>query len=165
MFSVGARAGPAPRPGRGWQWPLRPGPSVVRPFAVGPYRWSAGHRGVDLTPAGRAPSAPTTGPTTGGPTVVAAAAGVVRFAGVVAGRPVVSVDHGSGVVTTYEPVRPTVVAGAPVRAGQAIGALAPDGSHCAPAWCLHWGAIVHGSYVDPLTLLRPRDPPILLPLP
>jgi hypothetical protein len=30
--------------------------------------------------------------------------------------------------------------------------------------CLHWGAIVNGVYVDPLSLVRPREPPVLLPV-
>jgi murein DD-endopeptidase MepM/ murein hydrolase activator NlpD len=127
---------------------------VVRAFDVGPFRWSPGHRGVDLAPAAGAQGVP----------VLSAGPGVVRFAGVVAGRGVVSVDHGSGVRTTYEPVTAGVRAGALVTAGQPLGALA-DGGHCAPAACLHWGAIVDDRYVDPLTLLRPREPPVLLPVP
>ncbi len=96
--------------------------------------------------------------------MLAAGPGVVRFAGVVAGRGVVSVDHGSGIRTTYEPVTAGVRAGAVVAAGQPLGTLAAGG-HCTPDACLHWGAIVDDRYVDPLTLLRPREPPVLLPVP
>jgi murein DD-endopeptidase MepM/ murein hydrolase activator NlpD len=140
----------APRPGTGWTWPLSPAPAVVRRFDVGPFPWSPGHRGVDLVPSGDA-------------TVRAAGPGVVRFAGVVAGRGVVSVDHGSGLRTTYEPVDATVARGARVAAGQPLGTLSGAG-HCAGTPCLHWGALLDDRYVDPLGLLRPREPPVLLPV-
>ncbi len=140
---------PVPRSGRAFTWPLRPAPAVVRRFAVGPHRWSPGHRGVDLAGATHAP-------------VLAAGAGVVSFAGAVAGRGVVSVRHAGGLRTTYEPVSSTVTAGDPVRAGDVLGALAPGG-HC-PRACLHWGALRGDVYLDPLTLLRPPGPVVLLPL-
>jgi murein DD-endopeptidase MepM/ murein hydrolase activator NlpD len=90
-----------------------------------------------------------------GSPVLAAADGVVAFAGSVAGRPVVSVDHADGIRTTYEPVTPAVSAGERVRAGAVLGVLEPTGSHCAPGSCLHWGARRGPvAYVDPLGLLR-----------
>ncbi len=135
-------------------WPLHPRPAVAATFRVGPHRWSGGHRGVDLVAAGGAEGVP----------VLAAGPGSVRFAGMVVGRGVVSIDHGSGLRTTYEPVTATVRAGQLVRAGQVIGFFAGARSHCAAVACLHWGALVGERYIDPLTLLRPRDPPILLPL-
>ena len=46
--------------------------------------------------------------------VLAAGDGVVVFAGMVAGRPVVSIDHADGLRTTYEPVAPAV-GGGPAR--------------------------------------------------
>jgi len=146
--------GTAPRPGHGWRWPLNPAPQVGRRFDIGPLPWSPGHRGVDLLPGAATDAA-----------VLAAGPGVVRFAGVVAGRGVVSLDHGSGVRTTYEPVTASVRAGSVVAAGQVIGVLSPTESHCDPASCLHWGALVDDRYIDPLWLLRPREPPILLPVP
>src|SRR5215212_6863897 len=51
--------------------------------AVPPSPYAAGHRGVDLSGALRAP-------------VLAAGNGIVVFAGMVAGRPVVSIDHAGG---------------------------------------------------------------------
>ena len=54
----------------------------------------------------------------------AAGAGVVVFAGMVAGRPVVSIDHAGGLRTTYEPVDPSVAAGQAVARGSPIGTLA-----------------------------------------
>lgn len=151
--AAAAPPGAAPAPGHGWRWPLAPAPRVLRRFDVGPFPWSPGHRGVDLGPTAAAEGAP----------VLAAGPGVVRFAGPVAGRGVVSVDHGSGIRTTYEPVTAVVRAGEAVAAGQRLGTLAAG--HCTPTACLHWGALVADRYIDPLTLLRPREPPVLLPVP
>jgi murein DD-endopeptidase MepM/ murein hydrolase activator NlpD len=133
-----------------FDWPLSPRPAVLRPFAVGLQRWSPGHRGIDLAAGDGQP-------------VLAAGSGTVRFAGPLAGRGVVVIDHGDGLHTTYEPVRAGVRLGDVVSLGQPLGRLATAGAHCAPT-CLHWGAASAGAYLDPLSLLRGRRPPILLPL-
>jgi murein DD-endopeptidase MepM/ murein hydrolase activator NlpD len=122
---------------------------VLRRFAVGPAPWSPGHRGVDLA---AAPGEP----------VLAAGDGIVTFAGTVAGRGVVAVGHAGGLRTTYEPVTPDVAVDEAVPAGAPLGVVA-QGAHC-PATCLHWGALRGDVYLDPLTLLRPVAPPVLLPL-
>jgi murein DD-endopeptidase MepM/ murein hydrolase activator NlpD len=145
---------PAPlvRPGApaaAFRWPLSPAPEVLRRFAVGPQPWSPGHRGVDLA-AGA------------GQHVLSAGAGTIAFAGLVAGRGVVTVAHAGGLRTTYEPVTSGIGVGRAVAAGDELGVLA-EGNHC-PVTCLHWGALRGDVYVDPLTLLRPPVPPILLPL-
>ncbi len=68
------------------------------------------------------------------------AAGTVAFAGRVAGRGVVSVDHPGGLRTTYEPVAARVSRGDGSRRGTVAGpARAAAPSHCLPATCLHWG--------------------------
>ncbi|WP_299958098.1 M23 family metallopeptidase [uncultured Modestobacter sp.] len=125
-----------------WDWPLAPAHTVTRPFEPPPGPYAAGHRGVDLA-----------GDT--GQQVLAAGAGTVAFAGMVAGRPVVSVDHPNGLRTTYEPVRPGLAAGQPVSRGQPLGVL--DGGHagCPVDACLHWGLRRAEIYLDPLSLLRP----------
>lgn len=107
--------------------------AVVSPFRPGPQAWSAGHRGVDLA---------------GGPgdAVLAAADGVVHFAGRVAGVPSVSIDHGGGLRTTYTPVSPMVAAGEAVRVGQVVGRL--QAGHCTDT-CLHWGLTDGETYFDP----------------
>jgi murein DD-endopeptidase MepM/ murein hydrolase activator NlpD len=123
-----------------WRWPLEGRrPEVVRGFEPPPKPWLAGHRGVDLVPAA-------------GDVVVAAADGVVRFAGVVVDRPVVSISHANGLITTYEPVAPIVSAGQTVAMGQSIGRLLPGHAGCTTA-CLHWGLREGVSYVDPLSLI------------
>lgn len=125
--------------GQAWQWPLPEPERVVRGFAPPAHDWLPGHRGVDL--AGRA-----------GEPVRAAGAGVVGFAGVVAGIGVVTIDHGA-LRTTYQPLRPAVHPGEQVAAGELIGHLVRAGSHCLPAACLHWGLLRGASYLDPLALL------------
>jgi len=123
-----------------WTWPLPGPPEVTRGFEPPPRPWLAGHRGVDL--AGH-PDEP----------VRAAGAGVVAFAGVVAGRGVVSVDHAGGLRTTYEPVQSTVEQGAVVALGQELGTLVPGHPGCPVEACLHWGLRRGTVYLDPLALL------------
>jgi murein DD-endopeptidase MepM/ murein hydrolase activator NlpD len=125
-----------------WIWPLTPVPAVVRAFTPPPLPWLPGHRGVDL--AG-----------TAGQPVRAAGAGVVAFAGVVAGTPVVSVDHASGLRTTYEPVTAVVRAGDVVAVGQPLGMLVAGHPGCPVLTCLHWGLRRGATYLNPLWLVRP----------
>ncbi|MCF6744952.1 M23 family metallopeptidase [Blastococcus sp. KM273128] len=132
----------ASHPESSWSAPLPGGPVVTRPFDPPPHRYGPGHRGVDL-------AAPPGSP------VLAAGNGVVVFAGMVAGRPVVSVDHVGGLRTTYEPVRSSVGAGRPVARGEPLGVLEPGHDGCPVAACLHWGARRGEDYLDPLALLRP----------
>jgi murein DD-endopeptidase MepM/ murein hydrolase activator NlpD len=153
------RAGPAPRtavarPGAvgvvtyvAPASPLR----VVHPFRAPASRYGPGHRGVDLAIGGDL-------------AVVSAGAGVVRFAGSVGGRGVVVVAHADGVTTEYEPVAPSVRVGGVVRTGQLIGHLWGTHQGC-PGPCLHWGARRADDYFDPLTLLTPLGPVVLLPWP
>lgn len=128
----------------GYAAPLSPRPTVVTAYDEPEKRWQPGHRGVDLA----------AGP---GQTVRAAGAGRVRFAGTVAGRPVVSVSHPDGVTTTYEPVEASVDAGDHVSRGEVIGTVMTGHPGCPVPACLHWGAR-RGSgraadYLDPLGLL------------
>jgi murein DD-endopeptidase MepM/ murein hydrolase activator NlpD len=120
-------------------WPLQPEPEVVRGFAPPAVVWGSGHRGVDLL------GSP-------GQAVHAALAGTVSFAGRLAGRGVVVVDHGA-TRTTYEPVTASVDRGATVGRGAEIGSLETAGSHCAPQTCLHWGWKRGEEYLDPLDLV------------
>ncbi|PVZ14491.1 M23 family metallopeptidase [Actinomycetospora cinnamomea] len=160
-----ARSAPAPDPplvvsADAFAWPLagvdgtgapeRAGETgtATRLFDPPPHYYGRGHRGVDL--AGHP-----------GLTVLAAGAGTVVFAGRVAGRGVVSVEHGAGLRTTYEPVTVTVALGAAVRRGDPLGALEPGHRGCPVAACLHWGlrrpsptpAADALQYLDPLLLL------------
>ncbi len=126
------------------QWPLRPAPAVVRGFDGPSPNWNPGHRGVDL--AGR-PGQP----------VYPAGAATVVFAGLLAGRPLVSLAHPGGLHTSYEPVRAVVRVGQRVTAQTVIGELVAGHPGCRAAACLHWGAMwgpaSGADYVDPLGLL------------
>jgi murein DD-endopeptidase MepM/ murein hydrolase activator NlpD len=138
-----AEASPAVRaPAPAWVAPLAGTLDVTRPFERPPGPFAAGHRGVDLGgPAGSA--------------VLAAGDGVVVFAGMVAGRPVVSIDHPDGLRTTYEPVDPAVAAGQHAARGSPIGTLVAGHTGCPREACLHWGLRRGETYLDPMLLLRP----------
>ncbi|KAB2341935.1 M23 family metallopeptidase [Actinomadura rudentiformis] len=124
-----------------WRWPLGPpAPRIVRGFSPPPAPWSSGHRGVDLA---ARPGQP----------VYAAGPGRVSYSGRLAGRGVIAINHGP-VRTTYLPVRSQLPLGRPVEAGAHIGVLEAS-SHCAEP-CLHWGLLRDATYLDPLSLVRPR---------
>ena len=146
LISVLLFGWPVPSP---YAWPVS-SPHVVRAFAPPPEPWLAGHRGVDLAVP---PGAP----------VLSAGPGRVVFAGRVAGRGVVSVDHAGGLRTTYEPVDPAVQVGAAISAGQTLGSLSAGHPGCPAAACLHWGLRRGDAYLDPLALLG-RGRVRLLPL-
>ncbi len=130
-------------------WPLAPVPEVVTGFDPPATAYGAGHRGVDLAGSEGQP-------------VRAAMAGRVVFTGMLAGRPVVAVDHGS-TRTTYEPVASGIPRGRWVDRGERIGRLETVGSHCLPRPCLHWGWRRGEEYLDPLRLVG-AGPVRLLPL-
>jgi murein DD-endopeptidase MepM/ murein hydrolase activator NlpD len=140
----------APRPAPGWHWPLPGHPEVTRRFDPPATPYGPGHRGVDLA---AAPGTP----------VLAAGPGVVAWAGVLAGRGVVSVRHAGGLRTTYEPVSAAVRAGQRVAAGDRLGLLAAGHPGCPRPACLHWGLLRGSVYLDPLTLVG-AGPVRLLPL-
>jgi murein DD-endopeptidase MepM/ murein hydrolase activator NlpD len=125
---------------------------VIRGFKIGPARWSPGHRGVDLATQTGAP-------------VRAPANGTVLFAGMLAGRPVLSIDHGGGLISSFEPVVSQWPKGTAVTRGEVVGILGPKPRHCLPEVCLHWGVRRNGRYINPLTLLPGQlGPAVLLPL-
>ncbi len=147
-------ASPVPSSGgteTGWSWPLAPDPTVLRQFAAPPSPWLPGHRGADLS----------AGPGQG---VLAPADAVVAFSGTVVDRGVLTLDHASGLRTSYEPVSGIVPVGTRVTRGQVVAVLTSQPGHCAPGTCLHWGLRRGSTYLDPLALVVDRGPPVLLPL-
>lgn len=114
----------------------------VRDLLLPARPWLAGHRGLDL------PAAP-------GDLVHTPRAGIVRFAGRVAGVPVVVIGHGP-LRATYQPVNTSRAVGDRIRRGEVLGTMAAAGGHCEQR-CLHWGLRVEGTsppvYLDPRLLL------------
>ena len=100
-----------------------------------------GHRGIDY-------AVPV------GTQVRAAGPGTVAFAGRVAGALAVTIDHGSGLETTY-----TSLARIDVRVGELVDEgryLGTSGSAHDRAG-LHFGMKLNGAYVDPTAYLAPVD--------
>lgn len=131
-----------------WVWPT--GSRIVeRGWEAPADDYAAGHRGIDVAASIGTPA-------------VAVASGTVSFAGSVAGRGVVSIDHGGGLVSTLDSVDPSVSTGDEVDQGSTVGTVSVG--HCpASAPCLHLGARVDGRYVDPLPYLPAAEWPVLLP--
>lgn len=120
-----------------WLWPVQPF-RLERPFVAPPHEYGPGHRGIDLTMLGEN-------------VVRAPAEGVVAFSGQVAGRGILTIDHGGGLVSTLEPVDAVLPAGTPVAAGAEVGSVS-IGGHTAPG-AVHFGVRLDGSYINPLVLL------------
>ncbi|CAN5531629.1 hypothetical protein BH10ACT7_BH10ACT7_05080 [soil metagenome] len=129
-----------------WRWPVDTPHPVVRPYIAPASPYAPGHRGIDIAaPAG---------------TVYAPAGGTVHFAGTVVDRPVLSIRHSGGLLSSYEPVTTSLHAGDGVARGQVIGSV--SSGHCASA-CLHFGVRLHGEYISPLSLLGEIPRAVLLP--
>lgn len=119
------------------------GPVVV-PFEPPSSNFGPGHRGIDY----RVPE---------GTAVRAAGAGVVLFAGLVAGIQAVTIDHPGGLQTTYSQLGSIeVTAGTGVRTGQHIGRTGT--AHASGEPGLHFGVKLEGSYVDPRDFMVAFDP-------
>ncbi len=125
--------------------------SVSRLASLPANDWLPGHRGIDLS-------------TAIGHTVTSPAAGVVTYVGFVVDRPVVSVRHRGGLVSSLEPVDATIQVGQTVEAGDPLGTVADAPGHCSPTACVHWGLRFAGEYVNPLDYLHGFGPVRLLPL-
>lgn len=131
-----------PSPHGDWAAPVSP-VTVVRGFDPPSRPWLAGHRGVDLR-------------TRPGSTVRAAGSGRVAYVGVLAGRGVVVIDHGT-LRTTYEPVDADVAPGQHVDRGEPLGRIGVGTGHCGTGSCLHLGLKRGDAYLDPrLVLARSR---------
>jgi murein DD-endopeptidase MepM/ murein hydrolase activator NlpD len=131
--------------GRGWVWPVSP-VRIVEPYEAPAHEYGPGHRGIDLAASGplRAP-----------------ADGVVAFAGPVAGRGVLTIDHGDGLVTTFEPVDTGLRPGTAVTRAAEV-AVPATGGHTAPG-AVHFGVRLDGDYINPLLMLGGIPRAVLLP--
>lgn len=133
----------------GWRWPIEP-TSIIAGYAAPATRYTAGHRGVDLA-------------ASVGAVVSAPADGIVVFAGPVADRPVLSIAHGAGLVSSFEPVIAGRAVGSAVRSGEVVGVVADAPMHCQEG-CLHFGVRRDGQYVSPVSLIDGIARAVLLPL-
>jgi hypothetical protein len=117
--------------------------TVARGFEEPASRYGAGHRGVDFAVPGGAP-------------VHAAGAGVVTFAGLVAGTVHVVVAHAGDLRTSYSFLATAVVhRGDAVGRGDVVGTTGgPAGEH-PPGF--HFGLRLGDEYIDPMPLFRPTD--------
>ncbi|WP_029263484.1 MULTISPECIES: murein hydrolase activator EnvC family protein [unclassified Microbacterium] len=131
-----------------WRWPLAGNREVVEPFRAPAHEYGGGHRGVDMDASIDA-------------VVTAPADGTVAFRGTVVDRPLLTIEHDGGLVSTFEPLRTTLDPGDAVSVGQEIG-FVDVGGHT-PAGALHLGIRRDGTYINPMLLFG--DPPraILLP--
>jgi murein DD-endopeptidase MepM/ murein hydrolase activator NlpD len=130
-----------------WQWPIASPHAIVRPYLAPSTSYSAGHRGIDISAASSVD-------------IRAPADGVIHFSGYVVDRPVISIDHGGGVISSFEPASSTLRAGDRVTAGQVIAQVQPG--HCSSP-CLHFGVRIGGAYVSPLLFLGGIPHSVLLP--
>ncbi|MBO1740540.1 peptidoglycan DD-metalloendopeptidase family protein [Leifsonia sp. TF02-11] len=132
-----------------WRWPVAP-PRIVQAYAAPPSPYAAGHRGIDLAAATST-------------VVVAPSDATVHFAGVVVDRPVLTLDHGSGILSSYEPLLADgLTAGDTVTRGSPLGVVG-TGAHCSNS-CLHVGVRIDGDYVSPLLFFDRVPRSVLLPL-
>ncbi|MHA3947321.1 murein hydrolase activator EnvC family protein [Cellulomonas bogoriensis] len=139
---------PLPEPTGVYTLPVTP-TTVLELFDPPPAPWAPGHRGVDLS-------------TTLGAEVRAPGSGTVTFAGTVVNRGVLTITHDDGLRSSLEPVTAAVSVGDRVALGQVVAHVTPGHSHCEPT-CLHWGVREGDLYLDPLSLLGPVPPVVLLP--
>lgn len=138
----------ADTPGYPWLWPVEGARRVVAPFRAPAHDYGPGHRGMDVAAAI-------------GSEVRAPVAGVVAFRGTVVDRPLLTLDHGSGYVTTWEPLESALMPGDVVAAGAVIGTVA-QGGHAARG-SLHVGVRVDGDYANPRPLFGEVPRAVLLP--
>lgn len=129
-----------------WKWPLKArsksGQIVIAEFDNPVEPWLPGHRGVDLAADLGAP-------------IVAPSQGQLSFAGVVAGKQVVSLRIDNFTVT-FEPAVTGLKADTVVESGQEFARFEGHSDHC-DGRCLHWGVkTAQQTYMNPLSKVKPR---------
>lgn len=145
--AVLAASSAAEHPDTSWRWPVDT-VTIVRAYRAPAHEYGPGHRGVDLRSAV-------------GSDVRAPRTGVVAFSGRIAGRGILTIDHGDGYVTTLEPVDSPLSAGAPVSRGDIVGTVSTGGHTVRGA--LHFGVRLLGAYVNPQSLFGDIPRAVLLP--
>lgn len=131
-----------------WQWPLDGAREVLTPYRAPTHAYGPGHRGVDLAAAQ-------------GTIVHAPAGGVVAFRGTVVDRPLLTIEHPGGYVSTFEPLESALSPGDVVAEGDVIGTVA-SGGHSAVG-TMHLGVRLAGAYINPMLLFGEVPRAVLLP--
>lgn len=131
-----------------WRWPIDAPRAVESPYRAPAHEFGAGHRGIDLATAQSV-------------IVRAPADGTIAFRGTVVDRPLITIAHPGGYVSTFEPVSSTLAPGDTVSAGDEIGAVAAGGH--ASLGALHLGVRLDGAYINPMLLFGPVPRAVLLP--
>jgi len=139
-------AGDSALPDHDWLWPVEGARSVLLPFRAPAHEYGPGHRGMDIAATGEAR---------------APADGVIAFRGVVVDRPLLTIDHGNGLVTTFEPVQSELTPGTIVHRGEVIATLSTGGH--TPTGALHVGVRWNGAYLNPMLLFGDVPRAVLLP--
>lgn len=132
---------------------------VLNPFIPPEMPWSSAHRGIDFRATAEQ--------------IVSPAAGEVTFVGTVVDRPVLTIRHPNGLLSSFEPVESDLQIGSTVARGDVIGTISSEARHCDVS-CVHWGvrqpdawhigSTVRDLYIDPAILLGWAEPSILWPL-
>lgn len=125
---------------------------MAKDFQPPAQRWLSGHRGVDLT-------------VDWDGQVRAPADGKVSHVGTVVDRNTITIDHGDGLRSSFEPLDSDLKRGDRVHKGQVIGVL-QNGNHCmfSIRACVHWGVRLGDDYVNPLQFIGAFLPSVLLPV-
>jgi len=142
-LSASAASGGAP-----WTWPIDGARFVANPYRAPAHEYGAGHRGIDIVSIQNG-------------VVRAPADGVVAFRGTVVDRPLLTIEHADGYVSTFEPMISELSAGDVVSAGDEIGAVA-SGGH-ASAGTMHLGVRLDRDYINPMLLFGEVPRAVLLP--
>ncbi|WP_217183788.1 murein hydrolase activator EnvC [Streptomyces sp. AC495_CC817] len=131
-----------------WSWVVDGPHDVTEGFRAPAHDFGPGHRGMDVAvPADGAVRAP--------------ADGVVAFRGTVVDRPLITLEHPGGYVSTFEPLDSSLSAGDRVAAGDVIGEVSAGGH--APTGALHIGVRLEGEYINPMLLFGEVPRAVLLP--
>ena len=89
--------------------------------------------------------------------------GIISFAGIVAGKNVVSITHSKGRISTFEPAQTGLAVKTHVKKGQEIGWVEGGSDHCRDI-CVQWGIKTgEKSYLDPEILVS-RKTVVLKPV-
>lgn len=124
-----------------WMLPVELPATLVASFEAPATAYARGHRGLDYLVQDKA-------------NLLTPHNGTIAFAGLVAGKPVVTVNHSGGYRTSFEPACTDLKVGDQVAVGQVFAKVCSSGykSHCFPNICLHYGLRIGLDYLSPLAL-------------